>query len=100
MAFFCPRRLAMFIAHAFSHDHFCTRVSRSARPAPSLGGALQMGVGIGRNLITIGGKSQNPPSDTSLPQMGHAQKSRPAHSRKSGYDREARLGAARLGFES
>ena len=27
MAFFCPRRLAMFIAHAFSHDHFCTRVS-------------------------------------------------------------------------
>src|SRR5580693_3342878 len=26
-AFFCPRRLAMFIAHAFSHDHFCTRVS-------------------------------------------------------------------------
>ena len=25
--FFCPRRLAMFIAHAFSHDHFCTRVS-------------------------------------------------------------------------
>ena len=27
IAFFCPRRLAMFIAHAFSHDHFCTRVS-------------------------------------------------------------------------
>src|ERR1700682_1054646 len=27
MAFFCPRRLGMFIAHAFSHDHFCTRVS-------------------------------------------------------------------------
>ena len=27
MAFFCPRRLAMFIAHAFSHDHFCPRVS-------------------------------------------------------------------------
>ncbi len=25
--FFCPRRLAMFIAHAFSHDHFCPRVS-------------------------------------------------------------------------
>jgi hypothetical protein len=43
----------------FRHDQLVVRGALLL--ASSLRGALQMGVGIGRNLITIGGKSQNPP---------------------------------------